>query len=313
MRSRHVQPVEVRPLAVQRRLGRIEVLHLLWLQGAPAEGDHLAARVPDRDHEPVSEAVVIPRAFLARHREAGGLQNLVGVSLFFQDAEQSVPARQSIPELEPLDDLARQPALGQVQAGGLAGHTGEILAKVLERQAVNLQQRQAGVGLARPRAARRGERHPRPVRQKPDRLHEAETFVLHQKRDGVSAFPAAEAVEDLPLGIDHERWGFLRVERAQALVRPPRRAQREVRSDELHDIGPPEDFRDDVLGNHPVLIPLRVAPPKATRPSPAVRGPPRWPRRPPLRTTRVEIPPPTGAPSTGPRRRGGGVRSPCHG
>src|SRR5690606_25896429 len=82
-----VHPVEFAALVEQRRLGRIEVLRLALADHAPAEGDHAPARIADREHQPVAEAVVmafavadLPALAFDDEPEFGELADLAGIA-----------------------------------------------------------------------------------------------------------------------------------------------------------------------------------------------------------------------------------------
>ena len=55
----HVQAKQKLALIKQRRLRRVQVLgHPIFVQRARAKTYHLAIHIPDRDHQPVAEAVI---------------------------------------------------------------------------------------------------------------------------------------------------------------------------------------------------------------------------------------------------------------
>ena len=68
---RLVQAVELAPLVEQLRLGRVQVLRFAGVEHAPAEGDRPAARVADRKHHAVAEAVVEARRCARVRRPPG--------------------------------------------------------------------------------------------------------------------------------------------------------------------------------------------------------------------------------------------------
>ncbi len=56
-------------LDVGRGLGRVDVLGLAVAEGATAEGDDVPRHVPDREHQPVSESIVVAAAALPRQHQ----------------------------------------------------------------------------------------------------------------------------------------------------------------------------------------------------------------------------------------------------
>src|SRR5262245_47652586 len=90
-----------------------------------------------------------------------------------------------------------------------------------------------------------GERQPGRLGQRTDRLGEGKPVLTHEEPEDVAADATAEAVEDAPLGIDHERGRLLAVERAQALPVRARLTEVHEPSDEVHDVYTRPDVVDD--------------------------------------------------------------------
>ena len=55
------QAVQLTALAEQRGFRRVQVLRLAAAEHAPAEADHLALHIADREHDPLAEPVVAAR------------------------------------------------------------------------------------------------------------------------------------------------------------------------------------------------------------------------------------------------------------
>ena len=79
--ARQVQRVDVRAFGIRRGVRRVEVLGRFVAERAPAERHDLAGKIVDRQHEPVTEEIVVPGllaqqsgAFGQRHVDAGALQ-----------------------------------------------------------------------------------------------------------------------------------------------------------------------------------------------------------------------------------------------
>src|SRR6185437_6022676 len=63
-----VQSVELASLVEEDRLGGVEILRLAAVDHTATKGDHAPAHVPDGEHDPVPEAVVVAVAFAHRAR-----------------------------------------------------------------------------------------------------------------------------------------------------------------------------------------------------------------------------------------------------
>jgi len=55
-----MQPIELSPLVKDGRLRRVQVLWPVPREEAPPEPDDATARVPDREHDSITETVVMP-------------------------------------------------------------------------------------------------------------------------------------------------------------------------------------------------------------------------------------------------------------
>ena len=117
---RLVEAVQLAALVEQLGLGRIQVLGLALVEHAPAEADRAAARVADREHEPVAETVVMTafaagdrspgaaRVGLALDDEAGAQQHVALVLGRAVALEQAVPPRRGIADAELLHARRRR-------------------------------------------------------------------------------------------------------------------------------------------------------------------------------------------------------------
>ena len=110
------QAVERLALVEDRRLRRVQVLRLLIRRDrAPAEAEHAAARVADREgHAPAQPVVVAARA--ARRQDAGGLAELHRDARAAQHADREVPAVRREADLEALPILGRESARREIRA-----------------------------------------------------------------------------------------------------------------------------------------------------------------------------------------------------
>src|SRR5690606_9833661 len=72
--ARLEEAVELAPLVEDRRLRGVQVFRLAGAEDASAEADHVAARIADREHDPVAEPVVDAAALVANQEP--GLEQL---------------------------------------------------------------------------------------------------------------------------------------------------------------------------------------------------------------------------------------------
>ena len=76
-----VQGEEVFPFVENRSFGRVQVFWFAVIHDAPAEADHIAPYIDDREHETVAEAV-IDITFLIFQRQTGVDQFIFGIPFF---------------------------------------------------------------------------------------------------------------------------------------------------------------------------------------------------------------------------------------
>ncbi len=198
---RLVEAVELAAFFEERGLGGVQVLRLALADDAPAETDHVAARVQDRKHHAIAKAVVAARfpfglAFvrLAVDHEAGVLQARGGV--VGEHGFQVLPPVGRVTQAVARGDLARQPTALEVFDRGLRFL--ELGAIVGERihHAGGQSRRLGRPGSIRARA-RLGHGHAHGLGELADRLRIGEARVLHEEADRVAVGSAAEAVIEL--------------------------------------------------------------------------------------------------------------------
>src|SRR6185295_853246 len=101
--------------------------------------------------------------------------------------------------------------------------TGQLLAKVLRGDLVDLLQRLAQLGIALRVGSvavdRLWNRHPDFLSKQPDGFRERDLLVELEKLEDVAAHVAPEAVKESLVRIDVKRRRLFRMKRAQALVR----------------------------------------------------------------------------------------------
>ena len=233
--AREVGGVEQVALGVERRLGRVEIFRLLVPERAAPEGDDPALQIMDRKEQAPAEAVIRPGAVLARDREAGGHEGLLGNLLRAHEAEERVPALRGIAEAEALGDLGVDAALLEVGARPLAGRPRELLLVEARREPDRSEQlvpaRIAALAalVCQRDAGRPGERA--------DGRGEREPILAHQEAERVAPNPAAEAVKDALARVDREGGRLLGMERAEALPAGARLPQVHEAADEVDDVG----------------------------------------------------------------------------
>ncbi len=201
------QPVQLRALAEQRSLGRVQVLGLALPHHAPAEADHGPLGVADREHDAVAEAVVAARlavriALLAFDQQAALDQRRrhVVITIAAEHGLKALPVIRRIAQaevrgdlageaaaLQVLDRLRRAAQLAAVEIGG-AGHcvgqrhrTGLLLRALPGRQPVAL--------FRHAHADRLG--------QLAHRFRVGLAGKLHQEADGRAVGATSEAVVEL--------------------------------------------------------------------------------------------------------------------
>ena len=109
------EAVELAALVEQFGLRRIQVLRFALVEHAAAKGDRASARVADRKHDAVAEAVVVPALTSGRVRlplddEPCPQQHLPVVLGRPVAVEQAVPARRRVTDPEPLQAVCVQAA-----------------------------------------------------------------------------------------------------------------------------------------------------------------------------------------------------------
>ena len=262
--------VEQAALAVERGLGRIQVLGLLVAEAPAAEGDHAPLQIADGEQQTAAEAIVDARTVLARDDEPGRDQRVFGYALRLQRPQQHVPALGSPAQSEAPGDLGLDAALVEIGAGTLAARGPQALGVEAGRQIHHAEQLFAA-RIGRPGSTVLGQRHVGLLGQCAHRLGEREAVLAHEEAEGVAAHAAAEAVEDALLGIDHEGGRLLAVEGTEALPVLSGLLQIHEAADDFDDVHPGPDLVEQSrrVGRHQeTLISATVAP------APPSAGPP---------------------------------------
>ena len=206
----------------QRRFRRIQVFcRDILLQRAAAEGDHPPARVRDRKHHAVAEAIVGNGDVVAGDQQArfdhvlGG--NAVGAEMLLQgetfarriaDAELHLRGR-------------RDRAVGEIAARPGAVPRGQRVGEEFCRELHHVMQRLAALLMARGIGRRRRHRHPGHRGQPLDRFGERDALGLHHEVKNVAVPAGGEVVVKALLVVDRERRRLLLLKRRQPLPLPP--------------------------------------------------------------------------------------------
>ena len=265
-----IEAVELLAFMKDRGFRRVQVFRLVVAEYPATESDDAAAGIADREHHAIAEAVIAFAGFGVLDQQAGVDHGLLLQSVAAQMFEQVVPARRREAETEVPGDLAGQSAALEIIHRSLARRM------TLERLAVEIggggeQRVQRRIGWL-PRFVRAatffaGDFHAGGFGQVLNRLGEIQVVVVHEKAEGVATGAATEAVIELLVRADAERWGFLFMERAAGSVVLAGLFQLHARADHVDDVGAVQEVVNKALGNQPghgvlvcaVMSPMRRA------------------------------------------------------
>ncbi|MNJ42724.1 hypothetical protein D3C77_376990 [compost metagenome] len=118
--ARLVKPVQLLALVEHRGFRGVQVLGLVVAQHPAAEGNDPATAVSDREHHPVTEAVVALAGLGVLDQQAGIDHGLLLQGIAAQVLEQVVPAWRSKAQAEIAGDLTGQAAALEVVDGRFA-------------------------------------------------------------------------------------------------------------------------------------------------------------------------------------------------
>ena len=237
--SRFVQAEQIAALVEQHGFRRIEVLGRVIAEGASAEADDATARVADREHDAVAEAVV--RAALIFLDQQPGFDGMPRIG---QLAGQRIPGFRRVSDAEGLGGFAGDAALLQIF------DRLRCLAKLRAVHAVGKGQRiqrplQHGPGWSRAADARHLDASL--TGQLLHGFRKAQPFVLHEEADRGAAAPRAEVEEHLLRRRDEERGRFLVGERRQGLELAAGAFEFQPRADHLDDIDAGDQVLDEAV------------------------------------------------------------------
>ena len=213
--------VERRALVKERRLGRIQILGRdILFQRPPAEGDHLAGAVADREHHAIAKPVVGHGDVLAMDQQtrlAHGLDRRVPVG---QPVPQRVLLIRRIAEPELRLHRRAQPAIRQIAARPRPGAPLQLLLEKLRCEFKNLLQARAALLLPLDLLGDDGQIKPRFARKSLHRLGKRQPLRAHDEVEDVAVLAGGE-IEPRHFGVVHEkRRALFRCERRQPLPLP---------------------------------------------------------------------------------------------
>ena len=210
-----VEIVEHGTLAEERRFRRVQVFcRRIGIEGAAAEGDDAAARVADREHDAVAEAVVGDGDVLARHDQPRLLHQVGRHALFGEMGLQRIAIVGRIADAEIGLDGGGETAVGKISArlrslGFLQLAQEEGLRQVHDIVETGALRLALAVGLGD-----LGHRQARIAGQPLDGLGKRQPLLLDQEAKDVARRPASKAVVDPLAIVGMEGRRLLGVERA---------------------------------------------------------------------------------------------------
>ena len=184
---------------------------------------------------------------LLLNNKPGLLDQRQVVVLVFGPIDRVVPQIRRRTEPEEFHRFSGHAAFGEIIAGGLPGRLIEqAIVPALRNLFVNLKQLILEmVRLPFAGALVEFERNLGAVGETADGIQEADIFVFPDKGEHVATLVAAEAMENLPVGIDVEAGGFFLVKRAEGDEVCPRLFQRQTCADDVHDVAGGADAFED--------------------------------------------------------------------
>ncbi len=241
------QAEQLAALLEERGFRRVQVFGFALVDNAATEGDDLALRIDDGDHQAVAEAVVAA-AGLVLDDQAGDLQ-FVGV-VIGEDGLQVLPAVRRIADAEASGHFAGKAAFLAVFDG--AWRSLELGLVVGSGARHDLDQRAGLAWLFVVETASFALRHAHPgaAGQFLDGVDEAHALVFHDEADGRTVRAAAEAVVELLGRADREGRRFLVVEGAAGGIVGARLLERHVAIHQVDDVHPGQQILNEGIRNH---------------------------------------------------------------
>ena len=267
--TREVKRIENAPFFENGGFRAVDIFRPLEIlfNRAGAETDDPPLLVPDRKHQTVAETVInFRRAVIGPDRDSGGDDFLFGKPFAAGVIHPGVPAVRRGSDSEFRHNFRRKLAglevLRDRRRGAFVQTRGVPCLHFFVQDVKTLFVACARFG----RASITRTAPPRIVFRNVnlilvckyhDGIREIDVLALHNERDHIPVFAAAEAVIPLPLRIDDERRRFLVMERAARLEVASHLLEGNIRIDHIHNIGLKTDLVYDLLWNvrHFISIP----------------------------------------------------------
>ncbi len=237
----------------ERGFGGVDVFPAAWVLAelATGEGDDVAVVVADGKHQAVAKAREKPAA-IALEGEAG-IDEVAAAELVLAGPIEENRRGIRGPADFPADGHFLAETTGFQVVAGVGGGGGAEEEGVEKAGGLAVEVEQASAGLAVAFFAGvegfLDDRHVDSGGEFFDRIGEGEVLEFADEVDGIAAFFAAEAVEELVGGVDGKRGGFLVVKRAEGLEAGAGAFHGDVRADDVHDVRGGQHLLDGFPGD----------------------------------------------------------------
>ena len=230
--AREIKPIQLTALGKHRRFRRIQIFGFAGAKHPPAEADHAAPAVMDREHHAIAEPVVPLAAVTADHETCRLERRIVVIR---KDLGQALPGVRRVTYAEAGGDLAREAPRFEIFdcMRGLL-QAGSVEARRCEQQFIEILRFLAAflvAGVFDP-----GHFEAAIAGQFLHGIRKRLAGMLHQEADGGAVRAASEAVIELLGRTDGERRCLFAVERAAGDVVGAGLLQRDMAVDDLDDI-----------------------------------------------------------------------------
>ena len=228
---------------IKRSVGGVDVFGLVVrLEGAGAECDRFESDIEDCKGQSVAESIVVT-ALIALDNQTSFLQVLFRQGFLFGVIEESIPAVESVAELELFDNFIRQLASLEILKG--LSRVPQVFGEKSGSDFVGIIELIHFLGVAVIRALRQRDIGFRGQELK--RVRERHFLEFHNEREDVTPLVAAETVVDLLVRGDGKRRGLLVMKWAFAPVVAPFALEREVSRNHFDNVRCFSHLFDDVI------------------------------------------------------------------
>jgi hypothetical protein len=235
---------------IDTRLWRIKILGLSFSNHPSTEPDDPLMEVKDRK-EDSSPKGIIPTFFLFRKNQTQFPRQFEGDLLPLEMLDQTIPPVGRISQPVFPDDFLVDSPLKEILSALLPFSTlGEKVMKIVRGNLVDLEEGLSfGYLLLLIRRKFAGRKfHSIPLGQFFHGLGKGKMSHFHQKGEGISSFPATEAVKNLLLFINHEGRSLLGMKGTESLIVLSCLFQGHIIRDNLQNAGPVPNFRNLFFG-----------------------------------------------------------------